>query len=129
VIAAPIVVTGAAQAAGHHGRAAATDCATVTIKAIPKVNTNMTAETIISKVTSCATATETVVLKQNILGPTAVNASRPIKQWTITLAPSQAVTKVRHFPYACCGTYHVSDKVYATGGQKLANTGTGFTFA
>ena len=129
VAAAPIVVTGAAQAAGHGGTAhSSTACATVKVRATPKINTAMVAETITSTVTSCATATETVTLTQHISGPTRANAPTD-KTWSITLSPGQSVTKVRHFPYACCGSYHVSDKVASSTGTRLANAGTGFTFA
>ena len=121
----PTAIAGAAQAAGGH---VATECATVKVRATPQLNTAMIPETITSKVTSCATATETVKLVQHISGPTA--ASVPMdKTWTITLSPGQTVKKIRHFPYSCCGSYTVTDTVSTTGGQQLAKAGSSFTFA
>src|SRR5262249_24902463 len=55
----PTAIAGAAQAAGGH---VATECATVKVRATPQLNTAMVPETITSKVTSCATASETVKL-------------------------------------------------------------------
>jgi hypothetical protein len=123
---APIMIAGAAQAADNHGHAA-TECATVKVKATPNLNTAMVPETITSKVTSCATTTETVKLVQHISGP---QAAAPMdKTWTITLSPGQTVKKVRHFPYSCCGSYTVTDTVTTTGGHQLAKAGSSFTFA
>ena len=126
----PIAATGAAAAAGSNSRTAtsASECATVTVKATPKLNTAMIPETIKSAVTSCAMATETVNLVQHLSGPMMANVPMN-KTWSITLTPGQAVTKTRHVPYACCGTYNVRDGVYTTGGQQLAKAGTSFTFA
>jgi hypothetical protein len=122
----PTAIAGAAQAAGGH--AAATKCATVKVRATPQLNTAMVPETITSKVTSCATATETVKLVQHISGPSA--ASMPMdKTWTITLSPGQTVKKVRSFPYSCCGSYTVTDTVTTTSGHKLAKASSNFTFA
>jgi hypothetical protein len=127
VAVAPVVIAGAAQAAGGHGHAA-TECATVKVRATPQLNTAMVPETITSKVTSCATATETVKLAQHISGPHAASAPMD-KTWTITLSPGQTVKKVRHFPYSCCGSYTVTDTVTTTGGHQLAKAGSSFTFA
>lgn len=130
VAVAPIVATGAAAVAGSHGHAAVstTECAKVTVKATPKLNTAMIPETIKSTVTSCATATETVTLDQHLSGPMRTGVSSD-KTWTITLTPGQAVTKTRHFPYSCCGGYNVTDTVSTTTGQRLATAQTSFTFA
>ena len=130
VAVAPIVATGAAAVAGSHGHAAAsaTECATVAVKATPKLNTAMIPETIKSTVTSCAAATETVTLHQHLSGPMAARVSRD-KTWTITLSPGQTVTKTRHFPYSCCGSYNVTDTVTTTTGQQLAKAQASFTFA
>jgi len=123
----PTAIAGAAQAAGSHGHVA-TDCATVKVRATPALNTAMIPETITSKVTSCATASETVKLVQHISGPSA--ASVPMnKIWTITLSPGQTVKKVRSFPYACCGSYTVTDTVTTISGHKLAKASSNFTFA
>jgi hypothetical protein len=127
VAVAPVMIAGAAQAAGTHSHAA-TQCATVKVKATPNINTAMVPETITSKVTSCATITETVKLVQHISGPRAANALMN-KTWTITLSPGQTVKKVRHFPYSCCGSYTVTDTVTTTGGHQLAKAGSSFTFA
>ena len=123
----PTAIAGAAQAAGSHGHVA-TECATVKVRATPQLNTAMIPETITSKVTSCATATETVKLVQHISGPSAANVPMD-KTWTITLSPGQTVKKVRTFPYACCGSYTVTDTVTTTSGQKLAKASSNFTFA
>jgi len=121
------VMAGTAQAVT--GRAAlATQCATVAVKATPKLNTAMIPETIKSTVKSCATATETVTLTQKISGPH--SGRTPLtKTLTITLAPGQAVTKTRSFPFVCCGTFSVVDHVFGSGGQQLAKASTSFTFA
>ena|SRR5215471_9134571 len=122
------VIAGTAQAAAGHAAPAATQCATVTVKATPKLNTAMIPETIKSTVTSCAPATETVTLSQKISGPQ--SGLMPLaKTWTITLAPGQAVTKRRSFPFTCCGTFRVTDHVLGRGGQQLAKASTSFTFA
>ena len=123
----PTAIAGAAQAMGVPGHAA-TECATVKVRATPQLNTAMIPETITSKVTSCATATETVKLVQHISGPSAANVPMD-KTWTITLSPGQTVKKVRTFPYACCGSYTVTDTVTTTSGQKLAKASSNFTFA
>ena len=94
----PTAIAGAAQATGIPGHVA-TECATVKVRATPQLNTAMIPETITSKVTSCATATETVKLVQHISGPSAANVPMD-KTWTITLSPGQTVKKVRTFPYA-----------------------------
>ena len=121
----PTAIAGAAQAAGAH---VATACATVKVRAAPQLNTAMIPETITSKVTSCASASETVKLVQHISGPMA--ASVPMdKTWTITLSPGQTVKKVRSFPYACCGSYTVTDTVTTISGHKLAKASASFTFA
>ncbi len=126
----PIAANGAAAAAGGHSHAAApaAECATVTVKATPKLNTSMIPETIKSTVASCATANETVSLVQHLSGPMVANVPMN-KTWSITLTPGQSVTKTRHFPYSCCGTYSVRDGVYTTGGQQLAKAAASFTFA
>ena len=130
VAAVPGVAAGTAQAAGTHGHVAssAVECAKVKVKAAPGVNTAMIPETIKSKVTSCATATETVILDQHISGPFAARAPMD-KKYTITLAPGQTVTKTRHIPYSCCGTYNVRDTVNNPAGGQLAKATTSFTFA
>ncbi|HEY3954080.1 MAG TPA: hypothetical protein VGM53_11945 [Streptosporangiaceae bacterium] len=123
-----------AQAAGGaahgQGTAAATAgaCATVTVKATPKVNTEMIPETIKSKVTNCASGTETVTLDQKLAGPFGprVPATR---KWTLTIPAGQTVTKTRSFPYTCCGSYNANDRVYSATGQQLAKASSGFTFA
>jgi len=121
----PTAIAGAAQAAGGH---VATKCAMVKVRATPQLNTAMIPETITSKVTSCASASETVKLVQHISGPMA--ASVPMdKTWTITLSPGQTVKKVRSFPYACCGSYTVTDTVTTISGHKLAKASASFTFA
>jgi len=122
----PATIAGAAQAAGGH---VATECATVKVRATPQLNTAMIPETITSKVTSCATANETVKLVQHISGPSAAASVPMDKTWTITLSPGQTVKKVRSFPYSCCGSYTVTDTVKTTSGQKLAKGSSNFTFA
>lgn len=51
------------------------------------------------------------------------------RHWTLTIAPGQTVTKWRSFPYACCGTYTVTDFVHANDGTQLAKATATFTFA
>lgn len=123
-----------AQAAGGaahgQGTAAATAgaCATVTVKATPKVNTEMIPETIKSKVTNCASSTETVILAQKLSGPFGPRFSAT-RKWTLTIPAGQSVTRTRKFPYSCCGSYNANDKVYSATGQQLAKASSGFTFA
>ncbi|HEV2372560.1 MAG TPA: hypothetical protein VGS19_10350 [Streptosporangiaceae bacterium] len=125
IVAAPGLAAGTALAAGSHAPQGlrASECATVTVKATPKLNTAMIPETIKSTVTSCATVTETVILRQHIAGPTKE------AKVTITLSPGQAVTKTRSFPYSCCGGYTVTDYVHTTSGQQLAKAQASWTFA
>lgn len=120
----------AGRAAHNTGAAAARagDCATVTVKATPKINTEMIPETIKSKVTNCASRTETVILAQKLSGPFGPRSSAT-KKWTLTIPAGQTVTKTRMFPYACCGSYNANDKVYSATGQQLAKASSGFTFA
>jgi hypothetical protein len=125
LIAVAVGVPGAV-AAQASSQGAAPECATVTVKPRPVLNTAMIPETITSTVTSCAPATETVVLDQHISGPT--NAGRD-KIYTITLTAGQTKTKTRSFPYACCGSYRVRDTVRTQSGTLLARTSAGFTFA
>jgi hypothetical protein len=120
------VIAGTAQAAAGH--AAPAQCATVTVKPTPKLNTDMIPETIKSTVTSCATATETVTLSQQITLQGTGSTLRA-KTWTITLAPGQTVTKTRSYPYTCCGSYVATDHVLGSSGQLLAKASSGFTFA
>lgn len=141
VAAASGVLAGTVPAAGSQGRpvspaagsqgppaATAAACATVKVTARPKVNTAMIPETIKSSVTSCAPARETVTLTQKIAGPDVAAAPRA-RTWTITLSPGQTVVKVRHLPYACCGSYTVTDRVHSASGRQLAKSAAGFTFA
>ena len=110
-------------------RAMASDCAAVTVKATPKLNTAMIPETIKSKVTNCASTTEMVTLTQKISGPTSAMRRLAAKEWKLTIPAGQTVTRTRSFPYACCGSYNVTDNVRSTSGQQLARARTGFTFA
>lgn len=128
-----VVVSGvfasAAQTAGTSSSSSrAAKCAHVKVTARPAINTSMTAETIRSKVTSCAKAKETVILMQTISGPDATNAPMA-KTWKITLAPAKSVVKTRSFPYSCCGSYVVTDKVVTKSGRQLAKASADFTFA
>jgi len=128
VAVAPGVTAVAAQAASHT-QAATAECATVKVTAKPGLNTAMIPETIKSTVTNCATATETVVLDQHISGPFAARSPLRDRRQTITLAAGQSVTKTRSFPYTCCGSYTVTDKVLAESGTLLAKSAANFTFA
>lgn len=118
---------GAAHTAGTVA-ARAGDCATVAVKATPKINTEMIPETIKSKVTNCASSTETVTLTQRISGPFGPRLPAT-RKWTLTVPAGQTVTKTRMFPYTCCGSYNATDKVYSATGQQLAKASSGFTFA
>jgi hypothetical protein len=130
VAAAAAGAAGAAQAAGNHGRAAgpAAQCATVKVTAKPGINTAMIPETIKSTVTNCSSATETVTLTQRITGPFAPHTFG-VKSWTLTLTAGQTVVKTRSKPYACCGSYNVTDKVLDSSGAVLATSTASFTFA
>lgn len=129
VVVASGVLAGTAQAAPSHPASAAAQCAKVTVKATPKLNTSMIPETIKSKVTSCATAQETVTLSQKVTIAGADLRTPSAKTWTITLAPGQTVTKTRSYPYTCCGSYQATDKVLGSGGQVLSKASATWTFA
>jgi hypothetical protein len=127
VAAASGAATGTAQAVVGHGRVAG-DCASVTVKANPRLNTAMIPEGIKSSVTNCATTTETMILTQRIAGPFRAQAAS-VKTWRFTVLAGQTVSRFRSLPYACCGTYYVRDAVSATSGTLLAKAQTSFTFA
>jgi hypothetical protein len=114
----------AARSWGHAGSVAG-KCATVKVSAKPSLNTAMIPETLKSSVTSCSSHTETVTLVQRITSDTTAPTT---KQWTITLLPGKTVAKTRSFPYACCGSYTVTDKVRTASGA-LAKGTASFTFA
>jgi hypothetical protein len=116
---------GVAAAAAPNAPAA---CASLTLSATPRLNAqNAPFETIKSRVTSCATTTETVTLTQKISGPFAP-ADVSGRVWVLTLAPGQTTLEVRRLPYSCCGTYTVKDQVTHSG-VVLATKSTSFTFA
>jgi hypothetical protein len=111
------------------GGVLAAKCAKVKVRATPKINAQTAPnETIKSRVTNCSSAKETVILTQTIAGPSATAAAMA-KQWMITLSPGKTVVKTRLFPYACCGTYNVTDRVLTKSGRQLARAETSFTFA
>jgi hypothetical protein len=127
----PLAVLATAGQASGQGRAGdlGTKCAKVKVRAVPEVNAQTAPyETITSKVTNCSSAKETVTLTQTIAGPSAT-AAPMAKKWTIILSPGQTVVKRRSFPYACCGTYNVTDRVLAKCGRQLARAVASFTFA
>lgn len=104
-------------------------CVTLTLSARPKVNAQTAPfETIKSRVASCSSATETIRLIQTLSGPFARTGAAADRSSTIVLQPGQAVTKVRHIPYSCCGTFDVRD-VARSGGAVLVTRTTSFTFA
>lgn len=125
LVAVPCVAAFSAQAAASPQ----SECATVKLTARPSLNTAMIPETLKSTVTSCAPATETVRLVQHLSAPMYHAPAVTDKTYTITLSPGQSVTKTRHVPYVCCGTYIVTDKVYTTTGTQLAKATATFTFA
>jgi hypothetical protein len=123
----PGMLAGTGQAAsswGHVGPVAG-HCATVKVSAKPSLNTAMIPETIKSRVTSCSSHTETVTLVQRITSDTTAPTT---KKWTITLLPGKTVAQTRSLPYACCGSYVVTDKVRTASGL-LAKGMASFTFA
>lgn len=127
----PLVVLPTASQASSQGDAggSAAKCAKVKVRAVPKLNAQTAPnETITSKVTSCSSAKETVVLTQTIGGPDAP-ASPMAKKWTITLSPRKTAVRKRLVPYACCGSYTVTDKVLTRSGRQLARAAASFTFA
>ena len=127
----PLAVVATAGQASSRGdpSASAAKCAKVTVRAAPKLN-DQTApdETITSYVTNCSVARETMVLTQTIGGPD-VPALPMAKNLTITLSPGRTAVRKRSFPYACCGSYTVTDKVLARSGRRLARAMATFTFA
>ena len=99
-------------------------CARLKLTVSPVLNAqNLPYETATHKVTSCARVTETATVVQKVPGLTGAN------RWKVTLRPGQSVTKVRHIPYSCCGTYTVFDKVYARSGAVLDHAEATFIFA
>ena len=129
LVAALIAVPCAAAVSAPAAASSLSECATVKLTARPSVNTAMIPETLKSTVTSCAAATETVRLVQHISLPFDHARRVTDKTYTITLSPGQGVTKVRHVPYVCCGSYNVTDKVTTTSGTQLAKATATFTFA
>lgn len=124
-----VFVTGA-QTAGSQRRvdALTKECAKLKLTAKPVINTTDTRpETIKSKARNCSSATEKVTLVQTIAGPSA--AAEMAKIWKLKLRPGQTVVKTRSFPYACCGSYTVTDKVLTKSGKQLAKATASFTFA
>lgn len=123
-----LATAGQASSKGDAGGSAA-KCAKVKVRAVPKVNAQTAPnETITSKVFNCSSARETVVLTQTIGGPDAPS-STVAKKWTITLSPGKAAVRKRSFPYACCGSYTVTDRVLTRSGRQLARATASFTFA
>jgi hypothetical protein len=111
-------------------RSLAAKCAKLGVRATPAVNAqSVPDETIKSKVTNCSSATETVTLTQAIAGPSATRSAMAVKRWTITLSPGRTVVKTRFFPYMCCGTFNVTDKVLTKSGTQLAQAATSFVDA
>jgi hypothetical protein len=110
--------------------AAGGPCVTLGLRAQPGLNTAMVPEKISSTFINCSAVTETITGKQSIVGPynTAADHSGSIV-YTVTLMPGQMVTKVRWFPYACCGTYTVTLKAFSSSGAPLGHRTTTFTFA
>lgn len=130
VVAGSGILAATAQTAGSQGLGArAAKCAKVNVRATPQVNAQTAPnETIKSKVTNCSSATETVTLTQTISGPS-VRATPTARRWTITLSPGKTAVRTRYMPYACCGTYKVTDRVLTRSGRQLAQATTSFTFA
>jgi hypothetical protein len=122
-----VFAPGAQTAAIRSGVSSTTKCARLKLTAKPGTNTAMVPETIKSRVRNCSPTTETVTLIQSIAGPSA--AAQMAKMWKIKLRPGQTVVKTRSFPYACCGTYTVTDKVLSRSGKELAKATASFTFA
>jgi hypothetical protein len=117
------VLAATAPADGRGQRALVTaKCARVKVRATPALNTAMIPETIKSRVTSCSSRREVVTLVQTMTSDTA-------SKWRINLSPGQTVVKIRSLPYACCGTYRVTDRLRTTSGKQLAKATGGFTFA
>lgn len=122
------VLATAGQASGQRDGVRAVKCAKVKVRATPNVNTAMVPETIKSAVTNCSSAKETVTVTQTMAGPS-VSGAPMAKIWTITLLPGKTAVKTRSFPYACCGTYTVKDRVFTRSGRLLAHAEATFTFA
>lgn len=124
------VFAGAGQAAGSkgHARSLAAECAKLKLTATPAVDTSSVPETIKSRVMNCSSKSETVTLVQTIAGPFQAT-SQLARKWKLTLSPGQTVVKTRSFPYACCGSYTVTDKVLSKSGTQLAKAMATFTFA
>jgi hypothetical protein len=118
-------LAGGVVAAAHVTATAASGCAKVTVVAKPKLNTQAgSTETIQNQITSCASKTEVVQVKQKL--PAQLTG---VFNGTFTLAAGQTVDITQHVPYVCCGTYHATDQVFSASGQLLATARGSWTFA
>jgi len=116
-------LAGGVVAAAHVIATAPAGCAKATVVAKPKLNTQAgSTETIQNQITSCATKTEVVQVKQKLTITGAFSG-------TFTLSAGQTVEITQHIPYRCCGTFNATDRVYTTSGQLLATARGSWTFA
>ena len=116
-------LAGGVVAAAHVTGTAPAGCATATVIAKPKLNTQAgSTEAIQNQIASCATRTEVVQVKQKLTITGAFSG-------TFTLSAGQTVEITQHIPYRCCGTFHATDRVYTTSGQLLATARGSWTFA
>jgi hypothetical protein len=102
---------------------AAAPCATVKVVAAPQLNTQAgSVETIRNVITSCASRSEVVQLRQRLSLPGAFSG-------TFQLPAKQSVEITQQIPYVCCGTYYVTDRMYSANGRLLHTTRASWTFA
>jgi hypothetical protein len=98
-------------------------CARVRVVAAPQLNTQAgSVETIRNVITSCASKSEVVQIKQRLSLPGAFSGS-------FQLPPRQTVEITQQIPYVCCGTYFATDRMYSTIGRLLHTARTSWIFA
>ena len=102
---------------------AAAPCAKVQVVAAPQLNTQAgSVETIRNVITSCASRSEVVQLRQRLSLPGAFSGS-------FQLPAKQSVEITQQIPYVCCGTYYVTDRMYSASGRLLRTIRACWTFA
>jgi len=115
----------AAAAAGGHasGSRAPAPCVKVSVTAKPTLNTQAgSTETLRTTITSCASAFETVRLRQQLPIRGTINGN-------IQLYRHESVEITQNIPYMCCGSFTVTDRAYSQSGRLLATAKASWTFA
>jgi hypothetical protein len=111
---------GGAPASRPH---ASTQCVKVSVTAKPTLNTQAgSTEKLRTSITSCASAFETVRLRQQLSIRGAFNGN-------IQLYRHETVQIIQNIPYMCCDSHTVTDRAYSQSGKLLAMAKASWTFA